>query len=232
VSVRAWLATVIALAGCRQLLGLDRPSLAGDAAVDGSGDASVVDGRDAPPDVPGTGSLVVNGALQADGDVNLTTEGTLDWAHWGLDGIGSFDHKLGANAIGDVTGTTAALTDVAVMASWTDGTPDRSVTATPTGLSIANGPGVMLSVAADATMRTLRLYVGGKACQGKLQLALSDGSVPAYSDDQFQNPATWHATYTIDYQTTTPGASLVVTWSDEMDLGVGGFGELLSATLQ
>ncbi|HTR52786.1 MAG TPA: hypothetical protein VMJ10_18860 [Kofleriaceae bacterium] len=224
--MRGWFATVIALVGCRQLLGLDTPSHASDAGVDGS--ASVADGRAL--DGPATGSIVVTAAAQADGDVNLTDEGTLDWAHWGLMGS-SFDHKLAGVAIGNATGTAAALQNVAVTASWSDGTPDATVTATGTGLAVMFGPGVTLSVAASAATQTLKLYVGGRACQGKLQLALSDGSAPAYSDDQFQGTGTWHAAYTIEYETTTPGASLTVTWSDEMDLGLG-YGELLSATLQ
>jgi hypothetical protein len=66
------------------------------------------------------------------GDVNLTTEGTLDWAHWGdLDVPGGYEHKYVTTGVrlGDWTllgtGATAQAFDLPVGTfSYTDGTPD------------------------------------------------------------------------------------------------------------
>ncbi|HVC80851.1 MAG TPA: hypothetical protein VNL35_10185, partial [Chloroflexota bacterium] len=41
---------------------------------------------------PTGGSLVGSSALPPS-TTNLTSEGTTDWAHWGLTGPASFDHK-------------------------------------------------------------------------------------------------------------------------------------------
>ena len=61
--------------------------------------------------------------------VNLTAEGTLDWAHWGLAIKSDFDHKAGgASQISDVTtvGTVEQFPDALTGFSWSDGTPTAS----------------------------------------------------------------------------------------------------------
>jgi hypothetical protein len=210
-----------------------------DLAVERDGPVDALDTKtflDAP--TTATGSIVVTAADFGPGDVNLTLEGTRDWAHWGLATSTSFDHKLtGGGAISDVTplaGTTRVhVVAITVTASWTDGTPDPSATLTGTGTGIqpATG-GLAFTVPASTTTRTLRVYVGGKGSRGRLDAALSDNSAPAYSDNRFLGNTAWHSVYVIAYRAATDAQQLTVTWSDDGDSLVGGFEMLLSATLQ
>src|SRR2546426_9935714 len=75
--------------------------------------------------------------------VNLTTEGPLDWVHWGLYNETSFNRKATvAPQIGDFTvvDATSGFAQVFHYAdnyngySWNDGNPTVSVTNTPTGV--------------------------------------------------------------------------------------------------
>src|SRR5260221_2684350 len=74
-------------------------------------------------------------------NVNLTVEGTADWAHWGLVTNSSFDHKSGtAQQISDFTvlGTNDVqqYSDSLTAYSWSDGTPTPSVADSTTGVFI------------------------------------------------------------------------------------------------
>src|SRR5213075_2899582 len=91
--------------------------------------------------------------------VNLTTEGTSDWAHWGLSNANSFDHKAtGGTQISNVTTLGSApvkaqLTDSPSRYSWSDGNPTASFSSTPTGIYINNftgtGRGFQFTAPAD-----------------------------------------------------------------------------------
>jgi len=121
------------------------------------------------------------------GNISLTTEGTIDWAHWGFGstvggGAGpiSINHKDAGGGtpvglISDFTfnsthhnpgpyGYNSLLGDIGVTLSWTDGTPTSS-SAGPTGAYVfgnvaANGQGFTFTVPAAAEARTLRVYGG------------------------------------------------------------------------
>jgi hypothetical protein len=73
--------------------------------------------------------------------------------------------------------------------SWTDGTPTASATNSPTGLYI-NGlnKGFQITVPADTTSRTVKVYVGVWGAQGKLEATLSDSSASAYVDTSVTDP--------------------------------------------
>ena len=73
------------------------------------------------------------------GAVDLTAEGTLDWAHWGRGSAAAFNHKAGVtqqisnySVVGD--GIFNSYSDLPYQHTWTDGTPAQSV-ATTTGVS-------------------------------------------------------------------------------------------------
>ena len=188
--------------------------------------------QDGPPAVPG--SLVVTPVVLPDQDISLTNEGTTDWAHWGFNGGGNFDHKADVTQmISDVTAVGAnrfGVGNVALTASWSDGTPDGSATRTGTGTGTTFPGGLQLTVPAGVTPHTLRLYVGAKNSSARLTASLSDSSASAVTDDQSAGSAT-HYQYTIVYNAATDGQTLTVTWTDRGD-GVQGFDMLLSATLQ
>src|SRR5262245_15428262 len=83
--------------------------------------------------------------VPADSIVNLTTNGPLDWVHWGLFTEASLSRKAGVlPQISDFTALAGEstnafvfvyqVTDLAHGYSWTDGTPDPVVDDTHTGV--------------------------------------------------------------------------------------------------
>ncbi len=234
----SWL-VLLALAGCRQLLGLHdlppgdaRPfdAVPPDASGDGPGraiDAAIDAG-------PGGGTLSVSEASVPDGDINLTSEGTADWAHWGLTGT-TFDHKAsGGTQISNFNaggGAVTGLTNASVTATWYDGTPDPVASATGTGVAFTAPTALQIVAPAGVGTRTLRVYVGGKLSTERMTIALSDGSAPGYTNMQTSGSTAAHYVYTVTYQAASSGKQLSITWADTGDQ-TGGFAMLLSATLQ
>jgi Big-like domain-containing protein len=184
------------------------------------------------------GSLAGNTALPPS-DVDLAAEGTADWAHWGLISSNSFDHracvpqqisnftKLGANK-------PERYADNFTAYSWSDGTPIASTNGTKTGVftyGLTNG--FLLTVPADTSTRTLKVYVGLYGAQGDFQAYLSDFSAPAYTDmslgSVFGNA---YAVYTLNYAAASAGQTLTIKYTPKT-LYDGDFGNvtLQAATL-
>jgi RHS repeat-associated protein len=154
--------------------------------------------------------------------VNLSTEGTTDWAHWGLTNASSFNHKSGVTAqistFSPVGGGTAQrFDDNPTSYTWTGGTPTSSATNSPTGLYIVGlNKGFQLTVPADTTPRTLKLYVGGWGAQAKFEVSLSDQSAASYTDTSFNDSGSGDGTnrvYTLTYQAASPNQTLTLTWT-------------------
>ena len=156
--------------------------------------------------------------------VNLTSQGALDWIHWGLYTDTSLDRKAGvAPQISDFSLVTPSnffgfayqFSDNWNGYSWSDGTPDASVTDTTTGVYAAGiNHGFQFSVPAGTSVKTLKVYVGTYGARGKFQASLSDNSVPAYVNTSLTNVANGpSAVYTITFAGRTTGARLNVRWT-------------------
>ena len=179
--------------------GLDA-TLSSDAAGDTTHDAAIRDAatihdathdaahdatHDAAHDATPTGELVLTAVMVGSGNIDLTAEGTLDWAHWGVTNVSSFDHKAtGAGAISNLADppgvrfSTAPLT----ASSWSDGAPDGSASATGTGVGVtADGASMSFTAIADTTERTLIVYAGVQSGSATVDVALSDDSATAQS---------------------------------------------------
>ena len=150
----------------------------------------------------------------------MTSEGTSDWAHWGLTTGASFDRKATGNSqisnfvsIGSIT--PVRYTGVPINFSWSDGTPTSTVTGTNSGIFTYNvGNGFQLTVPADTTDRTLKLYVGLYKAQGRLEVALSDGSASPYVDTSLVNQTgASNTVFTLKYRAGGNGQSLTVRWT-------------------
>jgi fibronectin type 3 domain-containing protein len=174
------------------------------------------------------------------GEINLSGEGTVDWAHWGSVDANTFEHKAGVpSAISNVTPVGSSpkvlLTNSPTTFSWTDGTVTGTTTATPNTLGTQSwGHGFTFTVPADTTQRTLRVYVGVNNLRGQILARLSDGSAPDYVDSSITSAALADGVYTLTYSAASAGQTLSVTWIELPNNGdqINGRLSLKAATLQ
>ncbi len=186
---------------------------------------------------PVTGVLNGN-AAPAPATADLTAQGTLDWAHWGLNVATDFDDKEGGgNQISNITlfgpsqNGPFQYGNALVAYSWTDGTPDTTAADTATGIYFNNlTDGYEITVPADTTKRILRVYAGGWNSTVHLDAALSDQSAPPYIDESLVTAGANQAAniYTIDYAAASAGQTLTIT---VYNLTSGGNCTLMAATL-
>ena len=196
--------------------------------VDAARDAKVF--LDSPAVV---GSLVVTVQTMGSQDVNLSSEGTADWAHWGYGNKNAFDHKNGANLIGNLaSGPDGSFTGSPLTASWTGGTPTSSASQTSSGVWVQNPSAMTFTVPASTTSRTLRVYVGVQDADARLDVSLSDSSATAASMTLSKSSGTMNVQYTIVYNAASAGQTLTVSWTDTHDYSGSPLSALLFATLQ
>src|SRR6266550_8498877 len=149
--------------------------------------------------------------------INMTAAGPVDWVHWGLYTDTSVDRKAGVTPqisnFKPVYNTNNSNAYVFVYQysdnpngySWSDGTPTSSITNTTTGVWAYGlpqiGTGFEISVPADTTVKTLKVYVGVFAAQGLLVASLSDGSAPSYTNSSLgsMGPTTKNGVYSLEY---------------------------------
>ena len=144
------------------------------------------------------------------GSISLSTEGTADWGHWGYPGSGSYNHKSGITQqitetqIGTSNPTWATS---ATTFSWTGGTPTATASTTNNVYEAGIGDGFKITVPADTTQRTLKVYAEVWHCCGQLQATLSDGSAATYTDTSLNDPNgnTVQGVYTLTYAANPPG---------------------------
>jgi hypothetical protein len=171
--------------------------------------------------VNGTGGSLSASSSVPPSMVNLTQEGTNDWAHWGLSNNLSFNHKAGvvqqvSNLTPIGTNLVQRLADNAIAYSWSDGTPVASATNTTTGVFITGpGNGFELHAPADTTLRRLKVYTGLYGVQGNFQAYLSDFSTKAFTDTSVSNVFdNSYVVYTLDYAAASSGAESHYSLSD------------------
>jgi hypothetical protein len=190
---------------------------------------------------PGAPKGSLSGSMATpSGTQNLTSLGTVDWAHWGLTTAGSFDHKAGVTQL--ISNFTIVGTGPAnwyfnnpVGYSWTNGTPTESATNSTTGIYVWGvGNGFNITAPADTTQRTLTVYVGVWRARGQMVAQLSDGSAMPYMDSTLSNVTTTAlGAYTFAYKAASGGQTLSVTFTDiEHYNGINGNVTLQAATLR
>lgn len=167
--------------------------------------------------VSGTGGSLSGIRDNSPVSVDLTAEGTSDWAHWGLVNKNSFNHKAtGGSQISNFTmigsNSVVRYDDNLTAFSWSDGTPLLSANGSTTGIYITGVTnGFEISAPADTNMRTLRVYVGLYGAQARFEAFLSDFSGPAFTDTSLSNVfGNRFVVYRIDYAAASPGQRLIV----------------------
>jgi hypothetical protein len=103
--------------------------------------------------------------------------------------------------------------------TWAGGAPTAGTTATPSGICANDtNSGFTVSAPADATPRTLKLYLGVNRARGELHAYLSDNSATPYRDVSLSNESTSrNGVYSVDYRAAGPGQRLFVTWVSAAD---------------
>ena len=147
--------------------------------------------------------------------VNLTTEGSGDWEHWGEGGL---NRKAGVTpllsnyaAVG--SGRVSSYGNDPRLMSWSDGTPTAITTNDPEGIYISGaGNGFSLTVPASVTPQTVVVYVGGWDSGGTLTASLSDGSAPSYANTTATASGQYDQNYTLTYAAASAGQTLTITW--------------------
>jgi hypothetical protein len=172
--------------------------------------------------VHGTGGSLTAGIATPPASVNLSSEGTADWTHWGLATNSLFNRKATSSPqLGDYKriGDQPVLryADNFTGYAWTDGTPTPSTNNAKTGVYIIGaGQGFALTLPADTTPRTAKVYCGLYGAQGNFQAWLSDFSAPAYTDQSlngfFDNA---YGVYTLTYTAASPGQILNIHYRAE-----------------
>jgi hypothetical protein len=210
-----------------------------------TGEVALLDGRVVPlidPDVRGILNWSTTAVAQAVGltgamalppvQVNLTTDGgtpnPADWASWNT--VPAAVHKAtGGGLISALspigTGGPGLITSYAgstIGVTWNAGDGSSAPPPSPPGFYFAGaavsalGGGLQLTVPADTTPRTLRIYARTFASTGQITVTLSDGSSPAYVDTSFNAfppiaglPGVVDGIYTITYVAQAAGTATV-----------------------
>jgi len=190
-------------------------------------------------------SSVDNSSLNAvtctnTGTINLTTEGTQDWAHWGRVNGTTFDHKASVTqkiSVGLTNGYTA-LNGGSVLNysnnlssfAWTDGTPAASNGGTPSGIYVAGlNKGLRITVPADTTTRTVKVYMGVWSAQARVTVTLN---TKTYTDTSVANTtASSTGCYSFTYAGTASGQTMTIDILVNADYNGSGNITLQAATL-
>jgi hypothetical protein len=191
------------------------------------------------PTPPGTGSLAGT-QVTAAAAYNLTTLGTTDWAHWGVNGnYATTDRKAAGGSqisaittLGGVGSNVGGYTQSARSTVWTDGAPTTSSTGDH-GYIWSNGvlnSGFSFTVPAGTTAHTLYIYAGGYGTTSSLTAHLSDGSAPDYTVTA-SGSGLYTNFYTITFKAASAGQTLTIMLIKTASLVNGGSVDLIGAAL-
>jgi hypothetical protein len=158
--------------------------------------------------------------------------GARDWAHWGFADQNSFDHKTGTNLISNFTNVTNSPMQwgnpYPVGFSWSDGTPTSSATNSVTGVyTYGSGAGFRITVPADNTLHTLRIWAGGQQSTATVTAHLTDGSIADYTKTSGDSGGNYQRLITLSFRASVP-CVMRVDWT----VSSGTYVHLQSAVLQ
>ena len=162
-----------------------------------------------------TGGTLTGSVTNASTTANLTTEGNVDWVHWG------------ESSVNRKAGVTAQISGYSVLGSgqlntynndprglsWTDGTPTATATADKNGIYVPGlQSGFSFTAPADTSSRSLTVHVGGYNSGGTLTASLSDGSSTEYIATTSSANGQYDENYTLTYSAASAGQTLTVSW--------------------
>lgn len=150
--------------------------------------------------------------------VNLTSEGTLDWAQWGMGGANQPNRKAGVtpqisdyNVVGNSPYNNYGNDDVHF--SWYDGTPNQIVQNATSGVATYNsGGGFQITVPAQRTMQILRVYTSVGFAQCHFSAILSGNQPAQFNDSSITSAGSMvDSVYTVSFRAADDNQTLTVT---------------------
>ncbi|MCX7748345.1 MAG: PA14 domain-containing protein [Clostridia bacterium] len=184
----------------------------------------------------GTSGKLYGGVENAPGSVNLTLEGTEDWAHWGLIDENSFTHKNGvAQKISDsstvLAGPKSHAAGSTTKFTWTDGNPSANNVDIAAGIYASGvGNGLEFTIPAGTQQKTLNVYLGATDIRGKIEAILSDGSASDYVA-YIDNNGTTYKKISLTFKAQNPGETLRVKFTIDTMHDINGRAILQAASL-
>jgi hypothetical protein len=201
------------------------------------------------------GGVLTGNLSTQDVSVDLTSEGTKDWAIWGY-ANGGTSTSLAPDVRKSGGSTISALTDinpppslalrgigqfsVPFRFSWTNGNAVPSASNVSAGLQnfspgvpfvAPDGYGFSFTVPASLVLETLRVYVSAHHISGRFMATLSDNSASAYIDTALTGGFNSPGFYTLQYASATPGQTLNVQWTQFSANGDSGNVAIYAVTL-
>lgn len=168
----------------------------------------------ADPDPPTTALLTLT-KTEGSSPVDLTAEGTVDWAHWGLHRPGSVNRKSnGPQAINDLgnNGPRERVDTGTQRFSWRNGAPDPAVANTPAGVSACGvGTAFKLAVPAGPQTRTLRLHGTVWRATGRFEVSLSGTGLARSAEVSREGALSLPVVYTVRFRAPA-GGQLSIRW--------------------
>lgn len=140
------------------------------------------------------------------GVVDLTNEGSIAWAQYGLNDTKSYDRKAGSTQIGPLSAVGNSsdsvrllLSDSQIRTSWSDGTPTPNADNVAKAVfTVGNGNGSQFSVHIDRPCR-LKVYTTTWAGTGKFEVVSSDGSTPIAETFSSGDASNGYTCWTVDF---------------------------------
>jgi len=163
-----------------------------------------------------TGGGLLQGTANSLSSASLTSEGTVDWAHWGQ---GTVNRKaLPSPVIGNLVpitnggGLYAYGNDPRVI-DWSDGAPSSSSAGNRNGVFV-NGTrnGFSLIVPAGTAKRVLHVHVGGWNSSAIFTATLSDGSAAPFTENIAYSGGQYNRDYTLTYNSANAGQNITLAW--------------------
>jgi hypothetical protein len=182
------------------------------------------------------------------GSIDLSMLGVTDWAHWGLNGVGGFNHKLSGNfvisdfkQIGTATLKNLSATQLIDPLSWSNGAPVSTANMVTTVQYIdtdqSSGDGFEVNIRADMSKQRLTLFVGTWCVRAHLTAKLDEVNGVQVVDAPWDvaRASSEISRYQVDFQSASVNRTLTVSFVVDFNYcTTGDLGELwlVAAALQ
>jgi hypothetical protein len=161
------------------------------------------------PPIPTLTYFSASGGYSYNSTTNLTSNGTLEWFHWGYPYAADLNAKNGAAHWISLPSWYGVLSDdksQSIDFTWYDGTPYSNEAGLTSGTNTTGG--ITFSVQSTSTVHTLSVYVGAYRAKGTFWVTFQGTTVYSSAFDMTNDPANSgdNTRYIIQYSTNVPNS--------------------------